>query len=92
MPWLEPDAFSEDRMKLMYPIHVRSEFDAALWAVFDTLLGSASPGLFLRNIMDVVRVREQYLPEPDGGVASAFGVFFWRVCRRNPASARTIVP
>ena len=36
MPWLEPDAFSEDRMKLMYLIHIRSEFDAALWAVFDT--------------------------------------------------------
>jgi hypothetical protein len=34
--WLEPDAFSEDRMKLMYLIHVRSEFDAARWAVFDT--------------------------------------------------------
>jgi hypothetical protein len=27
VPWLEPDAFSEDRMKLMYLIHVRSEFD-----------------------------------------------------------------
>jgi hypothetical protein len=62
MPWLEPDAFSEDRMKLMYPIHVRSEFDAALWAVSDTLLGSASPGFFLRNIMDVQECENSICP------------------------------
>jgi hypothetical protein len=36
MPWLEPDAFSKDRMKLIHLIHVRSEFDAARWAIFDT--------------------------------------------------------
>jgi hypothetical protein len=39
LPWLDPAAFSQDRMRLLSLLHVRSEYGPDQWAAFDTRSG-----------------------------------------------------